>query len=344
MTEEEKKEFLLNQADMYLSGMSYRQIAKVVGQSYVTVRNNITVKIKNIAPKKYEEVMKKIEENKEKSIDDALVRERILEAYRLLVAENKTVIEIVDILGTTEFTIYRDLTKRLKELNSIAPEIVSDEMLTKVASTLKKHSSDNITEAKEPIKIELLTSMFPNEEKRRNFLVNCVLTFGLRAETLAMILNESVEVVSKKMLYESTSFYENINLVFQHSMKRQDIALENFEKFYQKLTKAYLSGNKTQIKNVLLEITDQDVKSLLKRKPFDAKKMTSEEILIILKYQIKYMISLEMINKIFELERHFYANKVRNLGDEYSDLISDFNYLCDYYQWQFQISGGTGRK
>ena len=344
MTEEEKKEFLLNQADMYLSGMSYRQIAKVVGQSYVTVRDNITVKIKNIAPKKYEEVMKKIEENKEKSIDDALVRERILEAYRLLVAENKTVIEIADILGTTEFTIYRDLTKRLKELNSIAPEIVSDEMLTKVASTLKKHSSDNITEAKEPIKIELLTSMFPNEEKRRNFLVNCVLTFGLRAETLAMILNESVEVVSKKMLYKSTSFYENINLVFQHSMKRQDIALENFEKFYQKLTKAYLSGNKTQIKNVLLEITDQDVKSLLKRKPFDAKKMTSEEILIILKYQIKYMISLEMINKIFGLERHFYANKVRNLGDEYSDLISDFNYLCDFYQWQFQISGGTGRK
>ena len=35
MSEEEKKMFLLKQADMYLSGMSYRQIAKVVGQSYV---------------------------------------------------------------------------------------------------------------------------------------------------------------------------------------------------------------------------------------------------------------------------------------------------------------------
>ena len=140
MNDEEKKEFLLKQADMYLSGMSYRQIAKVVGQSYVTVRDNITVKIRYIAPKKYEEVMKKIEENKEKSIDDALVRERILEAYRLLITENKTVIEIADILGATEFTIYRDLTKRLKELNNIAPEIVTEEMLRKVGIFFKEHS------------------------------------------------------------------------------------------------------------------------------------------------------------------------------------------------------------
>ena len=109
--------FLLKQADMYLSGMSYRQIAKVVGQSYVTVRDNLTVKIRYIAPNKYMEVMEKIEENKEKSIEDASVRERVLEAYRLLTTENKTVIEIADILGTTEFTIYRDLTNRLNEIN-----------------------------------------------------------------------------------------------------------------------------------------------------------------------------------------------------------------------------------
>ena len=94
MSEEEKKMFLLKQADMYLSGMSYRQIAKVVGQSYVTVRDNLTVKIRYIAPNKYMEVMEKIEENKEKSIEDASVRERVLEAYRLLTTENKTVIVI----------------------------------------------------------------------------------------------------------------------------------------------------------------------------------------------------------------------------------------------------------
>ena len=140
MSEEEKKMFLLKQADMYLSGMSYRQIAKVVGQSYVTVRDNLTVKIRYIAPNKYMEVMEKIEENKEKSIEDASVRERVLEAYRLLTTENNTVIEIADILGTTEFTIYRDLTKRLNELNNIVPEIVTEEMLRKVGILFKEHS------------------------------------------------------------------------------------------------------------------------------------------------------------------------------------------------------------
>lgn len=341
---EEEKSFILKQANMYLNGMSFREISKEVGISHVTVRNNVTKKIEDISPEIYQKVMEKVAENSNTTIKDEMCRKRILEAYKLLTEENKTVAEIADALNTTEFTIYRDLTKRLKMLSEAAPQIVTKEMLTTAASTLQKHSSDNIIKPKEPIKIELLASMFPNEEKRKNFLVNCVLTFGLRAETLAMILNESVESINKKMLYESTNFYENIRLVFERGMKRQDIALENFEKFYKKLTKAYLSGNKTQIKNVLLEISDQDVKSLLKRKPFDAKKMTTEEILIILKYQIKYMINLEMINKIFGLERHFYTNRVRNLGNEYFDLISDFNYLCDYYQWQFQMSGGTGRK
>ena len=140
MSEEEKKEFLLKQADMYLSGMSYRQIAKEVGQSYVTVRDNITTKMKSFDSDKYDEVLKKIDDNKEKTVDDSAVRERILEAYRLLVAENKTVIEIADILGATEFTIYRDLTKRLKELNNIAPEIVTEEMLRKVGIFFKEHS------------------------------------------------------------------------------------------------------------------------------------------------------------------------------------------------------------
>lgn len=68
MSEEEKKMFLLKQADMYLSGMSYRQIAKVVGQSYVTVRDNLTVKIRYIALNKYMEVMEKLKKIKKSQL------------------------------------------------------------------------------------------------------------------------------------------------------------------------------------------------------------------------------------------------------------------------------------
>ena len=103
---EEEKNYIIRQADMYLRGMSYRQIAKIVGQSHVTVRTNITERLKKVAPEKYYEVLEKIEENTEKTVKDSEVRERILTSYKLL-TENKTIVDIANILGTTEFTIYR---------------------------------------------------------------------------------------------------------------------------------------------------------------------------------------------------------------------------------------------
>ena len=137
---EEEKQYIINQADMYLSGMSYRQIAKEVGQSHVTVRTNIIERLRKINLEKYYKVLEKVEENKEKTVNDSEVRKRILTSYKLLTEENKTIIEIANILGTTEFTIYRDLTKRLKELNEIAPDIVQSEMVKRVERILKEHS------------------------------------------------------------------------------------------------------------------------------------------------------------------------------------------------------------
>ena len=71
---EEEKQFIINQADMYLSGMSYRQIAKEVGQSHVTVRTNITERLRKIDLEKYYKVLEKVEENTEK-----LLKMRVLE-------------------------------------------------------------------------------------------------------------------------------------------------------------------------------------------------------------------------------------------------------------------------
>ena len=152
---EEEKNYIIRQADMYLSGMSYRQIAKIVGQSHVTVRTNITERLKKVAPEKYYEVL----ENTEKTVKDCEVRERILTSYKLL-TENKTIVDIANILGTTEFTIYRDLTKRLIELSEIAPEIVTEEMVKIAERILKEHSHHGYFD------INSLLDEQPNNEPR----------------------------------------------------------------------------------------------------------------------------------------------------------------------------------
>lgn len=137
---EEEKSYIINQADLYLSGKSLREIAEIIGKSHITVRNNLTNKLKYADASKYEKVMEKILDNKEKTIEDETVRLRVLEAYRLLVEEGKTISEIATILDSTENTIYRDLTKRLKELSEIAPRVVTKDMVKYVNETLKVHS------------------------------------------------------------------------------------------------------------------------------------------------------------------------------------------------------------
>ena len=88
---EEEKSYIINQADLYLSGKSLREIAEIIGKSHITVRNNLTNKLKYADAIKYEKVMEKILDNKEKTIENETVRLRVLEAYRLLVEEGKIV-------------------------------------------------------------------------------------------------------------------------------------------------------------------------------------------------------------------------------------------------------------
>lgn len=251
---EEEKSYIINQADLYLSGKSLREIAEIIGKSHITVRNNLTNKLKYADASKYEKVMEKILDNKEKTIEDETVRLRVLEAYRLLVEEGKTISEIATILDSTENTIYRDLTKRLKELSEIAPRVVTKDMVKFVNETLKVHSlstfssfSAKLEEEKRKNFVSQLYQMFPTRQKRINFLTNCILTFGLRLETLSHLLGKDVE------------------------------------------------------------------------------------ILVILKYQIKYMLSVTQTADIFKLDRHGYAKRVRKLEDDYTNLVSDFNYISDFY-------------
>ena len=54
---EEEKSYIINQADLYLSGKSLREIAEIIGKSHITVRNNLTNKLKYADAIKYEKVI-----------------------------------------------------------------------------------------------------------------------------------------------------------------------------------------------------------------------------------------------------------------------------------------------
>lgn len=336
MNEDEKK-YLIDQANLYLQGKSLREIATIIGKSHITVRNNLTKKLKEADPRIYLEVMEKLTDNQEKTIEDKIVRKRVLEAYYLLVEKNKTIKEIANILSTTENTIYRDLTSRLNQMNVLNSELVTSQMLEKASNVLKKHSLYNfvgLASEKEKDAQKLLFKniykMFPTKEKRNKFLTDCILTFGLQAKTISYALGFNEEHFKQSIL-EDNPKYHNLTTVFNHTMKHQQQAINEFISFIDKLTIASLKNNKEQIVLLLEEISDKKACIIAKRDLSRPTALTDEEIITILKYQIKYMISSIQIEKIFHIENTKYAKRVRKLSDSNPKLVSEFDYITDFY-------------
>ena len=340
---EEEKQFIINQADMYLSGMSYRQIAKEVGQSHVTVRTNITERLRKIDLEKYYKVLEKVEENTEKTIEDEGVRRRIIEEYKLLVLNNKSVPEIAAIMSITENTVYRDITNRLRDLNKTAPEIITDDMVRRSLETLRKHSSRKWQSyvmkdefVKESHISEYLTKFFPSEEKRMIFIRKCIFTFGLRLPCVAKILQTDEEMAKKLVLENSKDLYEPLMRVFNHSLIYEEEAMSNFVYYFSRLVWTVKNKPRKYISQVLMDLEDKAIKCRLDKVNGH---LTDEQIILILKYQLKYLYSTTYISEKFSIKHKTYADRVRNLKDKIPRLVSYFDSLSDFYN-----SNNKGRK
>ena len=210
-------------------------------------------------------------------------------------------------------------------------------MVKYVNETLKVHSlsifpsfSAKLEEEKRKNFVSQLYQMFPTRQKRINFLTNCILTFGLRLETLSYLLGKDVEILVKE-IESGNQLYTYISNVFKHGMKHQQEAVMEFESFFERLKVASLTKDKNKITIVLEEISDKEAKKIAKRDLSKLQILTDEEILTILKYQIKYMLSAMQIETIFHIENSNYARRVRKLQEKYPKLVSDFDYLSDFY-------------
>ncbi len=329
---EEEKNILINQANMYLRGMSFREIAKEVGQSHVTVRDNLTNKLKNMDPSLHSKVQAKVAENSEKTIKDSEVRNRVLASYKLLVEENKTIAQIADALDVTENVTYRDLTSRLEMLHEAYPELVTSSMLRQTKIVLQKHSLSNITNMQR-VDMNVLCKMYPSEDMRYRFIARCALTFGLRSEALSELFGIDKKEIEEKTLRYHGEKYTHIVLLYRHGMKEQNKAKREFMNYFGRLYQACLNSSKDKqaIVDILGELSDKKVKLVLEKR-MNNKTLTDEDIAVLAKYQVKYMMGPSELARTFGLERNSYSRRVRNLEEKYPELVSEFDYLCDFWR------------
>lgn len=345
MTDSDKN-LILEQANLYLAGNSFREIASKYGVSQVTVKNNLTKRLKAIDEELYNKVIKRVDEQTPK-VDN----ERILTAYHLLVDEDKTVLEIVDEMNksrsvdnlVTEFMIYRDLTVRLLKLHKNLPDLVNLDMIEKVKNTLERHRLGNLNinlQENESIKTGIvfdgsnvypcILMMYPKKESRTLFLQQVALSFGLRLEALSELTGFNKDTLMTYLTENSGALKHSLDFLFEHGFVNQDKAKQDFLIYFNSLINACNRKDKEQIRSLLEVLSDKKAVDIQKRdKNYGS--LSDDDIAIILNYQLKYGLTDTQISSIFDINRRYYGKLVTDYIEDKPRLRSDYEYISDYY-------------
>ena len=182
--------------------------------------------------------------------------------------------------------------------------------------------------------------MFPNVEKRRKFIINCPLTFGLRLETLADILGENKEKIYGELLYATDYMYSSLLTLFELGMNVQEDAKKEFIEFFNELVEANKKKDKEKIIELLNVISDKDAMSVIKKRKNGVNRLSEEDVLIILKYQLKYLLSTAKIEKIFQVHHSSYIPRVQSLREKYPVLVSQYEALTEINYKNYLQKGG----
>lgn len=176
---------------------------------------------------------------------------------------------------------------------------------------------------------EMLERMFPTKEKRMNFMANCALTFGLRIDGLAEVMGEDKDELYKDYTSKSV-YFTSLDFLFNHGFVAQEEALNNVVDFITRLSNAYLNKDKELIHEILKELSDKKALDF-RSKHVSGEKISDEEILAVLKYQLKYGLTDKAVVEIFKISKAKYSGRVHQLEDRYPKLVSYYDYITDYY-------------
>lgn len=184
------------------------------------------------------------------------------------------------------------------------------------------------------INYRYLYVLFPDKDKRIMFLTSAILTFSLRLESICELLKSSPDYFYQKIM-ANNKFNASIYKVFTYSIKDQEKAKMEFINYFNKLEEAHKNKNEKRMKELLEVVSDNSLTKLFEEKKegkLKSESLTDEQIVTIVKYQLKYMLSTIGICKIMDITKNYYTKRVHQLGNEYLALVMDFDTLTDSYK------------
>ena len=285
--------------------------------------------------------------------------QRLVEIVKCLIVTNGTNFEIANTLGLTKSTVNKNIINQERiislfdlkenEIEGLPLDSNFDSYGEFIWNEVRKRKSEHKERGKQKSKYKEfyqnkvrfeplinLEELYATEDKQYSFLTSSALTFRLDLETLSRLVGKDVDTVSSKVFYYRGSLEMSLKYLFYYENNNQEVALQNFLIYYQKLILAKKNGNKKELEELIKVIGDGNVKQIL-AVPSAINTLLDKEIDAIIEYQLKYSLSNAAIRRMFHFDVNNYVNraKERLLGNPVME--SRMNQLIEYYKTKSKL-------
>ena len=178
--------------------------------------------------------------------------------------------------------------------------------------------------------MENLSKMFPDPQKRLHVIEHAALTYGLTLDDLSNLLGIDANELFKSLRHMDIYSEENLLRRWHILPNLGENRQAKFQTFYRNLYQCYLLRNKEGFAKNLRDITDYYYKAL-KEKIKAHEKLTDEELLIILKNQIKYTRSTIEIADELGMDRSTYRQRIAKILEKHPEYAAEYQAVHHFY-------------
>lgn len=179
----------------------------------------------------------------------------------------------------------------------------------------------------------VLNNLFKSNLNQKSFILETALVFRLNLDSLFLLydIDQIFNVSTKEELYKKmlTDYYMidySLKYLFSNDNTDQNIAINNFINYYNKLMIALKMHNETY-KEYLDMLSDHEINDIKRKETFE---LTDNDYLTILNYQLKYAIPTRMIEKEFDIYRTTYTRRINKLLEQNPILQEKYQNLMNY--------------
>lgn len=188
---------------------------------------------------------------------------------------------------------------------------------------------------------------FKNKKSQKEFLINCALTFRLHIDLLTELFQyeEVFDVNTKEELYSAlVSYNYSIHNAMVYLLDidnyNQELAMNEFKKFYAKFLISLKTKNKVYI-DYLNELNNHKFLEIIEK---DSGTYNDDEYFSIVKYQLKYALSIREISRIISRSHSGYVYRAKKVLQDYPELLESYNRLIEFNNENYKQNINEGRK